>query len=76
MRIGYEGSEGDEHFALLLVYTRVPNGKGVRKLFAERRQIDEPTRAIPFNEEEKDSMRLMRIGRVRELPSGTPASSC
>ncbi len=42
MRIGYEGSEGDERFALLLVYTRVPNGKGVRKLFAERRQIDEP----------------------------------
>ncbi len=27
------------------------------------------------NEEEKDSIRLMRIGRVRVSPSGTPASS-
>src|SRR6266702_1299350 len=27
------------------------------------------------NEEEKDSIRLMRIGRVRGLASGTPASS-
>ena len=35
MRVCYEGSEGDERFALLLVYRRVPNGEGCVWDFSE-----------------------------------------